>query len=86
MCPYIQNEPMTIWEEQAWDVLTQCQSQPLVAGMGGVLGLNLSLALDLIQAKGYEPSEILEFITLANKIYLETREETDPSQNEQPQK
>jgi hypothetical protein len=73
---------MNVYEEQAWDVLMVCQNQPLVSPMGGVVGLDLHLAMQVAQAKSYNVAVVIEFMAEANQIYIQSKTDIESKDSE----
>lgn len=58
-----------------------CVTQPLVGGMGVVMGLDLTLAVTMAREKGYHVANVIEFLTEANLIYIETKNQSEIENN-----
>jgi hypothetical protein len=53
-CPYREHALISRQEHEAWDVLLACQGQLRLAPSGHVVGLDVSVALRLAVARGYD--------------------------------
>ncbi len=65
-CPYIEHEPLTDAGWQAWDVLTRCDGQlRLAPNASVVIGLDLTAAIALATALGYDVRSVAELLPAA---------------------
>jgi hypothetical protein len=58
-------------EHEAWDVLQACQGQLQLALSGHVIGINMSTALRLGAARGYDLLVLSELLPLAEAGLVE---------------
>ena len=65
-CPYCEHEPLTDAGWQAWDVILRCSGQLRLAPQAGiVIGLDLTAALSLGAALGYDTRALAELLPAA---------------------
>ena len=65
-CPYHEHEPLTDAGWQAWDVILRCSGQLRLAPRAGiVIGLDLTAALSLGAALGYDTRALAELLPAA---------------------
>ena len=65
-CPYLEHEPLTNAGWQAWDVITRCACQlRLAPNASVVIGLDLSAAIALATALGYDARSVAELLPAA---------------------
>lgn len=65
-CPYVEHEPLTDAGWAAWDVLARCAGQLRLAPNGtAVIGFDLTAAIALATALGYDVCSVAELLPAA---------------------
>ena len=64
-------------EHQAWDVLTASVGQLRIAPSGRVLGIDMTAALGIARARGFDESVISELLQAAEAGLLEAMNDKD---------
>ena len=64
-------------EHQAWDVLTASLGQLRIAPSGRVLGIDMTAALGIARARGFDESVISELLQAAEAGLLEAMNDKD---------
>ena len=67
LCPYIENTLKTAEGQAAWDVLLKASRQLRLSALGGVIGLDLGVALRLSDSLGYDQSAMAELLPCAEQ-------------------
>ncbi len=70
-CPSIENVPRSEEEEHAWQVIQQCQGQFRTGGMGGVTGLDMGAAIDVMKARGCFNETVLDLVQAAESAIIQ---------------
>jgi hypothetical protein len=71
LCPYREHALISHHEHEAWDVLLACQSQLRLAPNGRVLGIDMSTALRLSAARGFDLAVLSELLPAAEAGLVE---------------
>ena len=64
-------------EHQAWDVLTASLGQLRIVAAGRVLGIDMTAALGIARARGFDESVISELLQAAEAGLLEAMNDKD---------
>ena len=67
--------PETLEEHQAWEVLAASLGQLRIAPSGRVLGIDMTAALRIAQARRFDESVISELLQAAEVGWIETMNE-----------
>jgi hypothetical protein len=66
-CPYSEFAPLTIQEQQAWEIVEACTGQLRLTAAGQVLGLDMGAVMQMIEARGFDNAPVLELMQEAEK-------------------
>jgi hypothetical protein len=71
LCPYREHALISCQEHEAWDVLVGCQNQLRLAPSGHVVGIDMSAALRIGAARGYDITVLSELLPAAEAGLIE---------------
>lgn len=67
LCPYSEFAPQTMQEQQAWEIIEACTGQLRLTSNGHVLGVDMGVAIQMIEARNFDHEPVLELIQEAEK-------------------
>ncbi len=74
-CPYREHAPLASEEHQAWEVFTASLGQLRIAPSGRVLGIDMTAALGIARARGFDEGVISELLQSAEAGLIEAMNE-----------
>ncbi len=74
-CPYHEHALRALEEHQAWDVLMACLGQLRLAPSGHVLGIDMSVALEIAEARGHDLDVVSELLQATEAGLIESSSE-----------
>ena len=66
-CPYSEHAPQTIQEQQAWEIIEACTGQLRLTPSGHVLGLDMGVVLQMIEARAFDNEPVIELVQEGEK-------------------
>ncbi len=76
-CPYREHAPLALEEHQAWEVFTASLGQLRIVAAGRVLGIDMTAALGIARARGFDESVISELLQAAEAGLIEAMNDKD---------
>ena len=70
-CPYRGHAPVALEEHQAWDVLTASLGQLRIVAAGRDVGIDMTAALGIARARGFDEGVISELLQAAEAGLIE---------------
>ena len=76
-CPYREHAAITLEEHQAWEVFTASLGQLRIVPSGQVLGVDMTAALRIAQARGFDEAMVSELLQAAEAGLIEAMNDKD---------
>ena len=76
-CPYREHALLMLEEHQAWEVFTASLGQLRITPSGHVLGIDMTAALGIARARGFDESVISELLQAAEAGLIEAVNDKD---------
>ena len=76
-CPYQKHAPVTLDEHQSWEVFTASLGQLRIAPSGRVLGIDMTAALGIARARGFDEAVVSELLQAAEAGLIEAMNDKD---------